>query len=68
MANGSKMISKYKCMGLTWVMQGHTFHFNVRLLDLEEYNMVLGTDWMKANGPIFFYFNNVKISFTKEGK
>lgn len=49
-------------------MKGHSFVLKVRLLDLGEYNMVLGVDWMKSYSPVSFDYNNCMVSVKKDGK
>lgn len=66
-ASGHKMISKAKCVGFTWAMQGCTFSFNIRLLDLGGYCMVLGVDWMKPYSPLTFDCENLKFHSIRKG-
>lgn len=70
------MTSKFKCVGFSWSMQGHAFFFNMRLLDLFNmrllnlggYDMVLGMNWMRAHNSIKFDYENVNVSFKKDRK
>lgn len=31
-------------------------------------NLVLGVEWLKKHSPVLFYFNQLSLAFTKEGK
>ncbi|XP_052173263.1 uncharacterized protein LOC127788712 [Diospyros lotus] len=67
-ANGSKMISKYRCRDFTWRMQGHEFTTELRILHLGGCHIVSGVDWMKTVSPLIFDFNTLEVAFEKEGK
>ena len=49
-------------------MQGHFFVHDLRVLQMGGSDMVLGVDWMKKYSPLIFDFNEMTLSFTKEGK
>ncbi|XP_026447251.1 uncharacterized protein LOC113347788 [Papaver somniferum] len=67
-ANGNKMVSDAKCPSFHWLMQGHQFQFDVRLLTLGGCDMVLGVDWMKGMSPTVFDFNKLTIELSWEGQ
>ena len=67
-ANGHKMISRYKCQGFTWRMQGHEFSVELRILQLGGCEVVLGVDWMKTVNPLIFDFNTLEVTFDKGGR
>ncbi|XP_052198354.1 uncharacterized protein LOC127805643 [Diospyros lotus] len=64
-ANGNKMISRYKCQNFQWKMQGQEF---CRILKLGGCDRVLGVDWMKMVSPLVFDFNKLEVTFEMEGK
>ena len=43
-ANGSKMVSHYKCNKFQWKMGGHDFAVDLRILRLGGCHIVLGMD------------------------
>lgn len=47
-ANGHKMISRYKCPKFTWRMQGHEFSGRAKDSAARGCQVVLGVDWMKT--------------------
>lgn len=63
-ANGHKVLSKLRCPGFTWTIQGQTFQTDLRVIRIEGSNMVLGIDWLKSYGLVTFdfYSNSVAIS------
>lgn len=67
-ATGHKMISRYKCQGFTWRMQGYEFFAELRILQLGGCQVVLGVDWMKTVNPLIFDFNTLEVTFDKGGR
>jgi len=51
LANGKKMYSDAKGMGVQWEIGENSFRFDFRIMELGPYDMVLGTDWMRSIGP-----------------
>lgn len=49
-------------------MQNTRFNFTLRILDLGDYDMILGVDWMQKHGPITFDFADHRLLICKEGK
>ncbi|GAB2257306.1 hypothetical protein Droror1_Dr00023365 [Drosera rotundifolia] len=67
-ADGAKVESKAICPSFRWNMHGITFTAPIRLLTLGSCDMVLGTDWLRTCGPVTFDFEDLKISFVRNGK
>ncbi|KAL4348542.1 hypothetical protein GQ457_17G027610 [Hibiscus cannabinus] len=67
-ANGEKLYSKAKSRQLMWKMHGHTFEHDFRVLSMGGSDMVLGVDWMRRYSPISMDFNNMTLSFQKDGE
>lgn len=49
-------------------MQEEKFEVDLKLLQLEGCDVVLGVDWMKGVSPISFDFNRMEVSFEKGGR
>ena len=60
-----KLVVALKCMGCCWDMQGLKFSFNVEVLDLSEYNLILGVDWMKVFYPVTFAYKHNRLLIWK---
>jgi hypothetical protein len=43
-ANGQTILSSHSVKAFSWWIQGHTFHMDVRVLDLAAYDLILGMD------------------------
>ena len=67
-ANGDKLYSTAKCRNLEWMMQGHLFSHDLRVLPIGGSDIVLGVDWMKVYSPLIFDFNEMSVSFQKDGQ
>ena len=67
-ANGDKLFSTAKCRNLEWMMQCHLFSHDLQVLPIGGSDMVLGVDWMKVYSPSIFDFNEMSVSFQKEGQ
>nr|CAD1832908.1 unnamed protein product [Ananas comosus var. bracteatus] len=64
-ANGQKVLSKLKCMGYVWEMQGEKYSADLRIIRLEGSSMILGIDWLKAHGPVTFDYVSNTVTITK---
>lgn len=51
-ASGAHIASGGVCKQLTVRIQGFTFRIDFYVLDLNNYDAVLGTNWFKSLGPI----------------
>lgn len=67
-ADGRKIICSYKCEKFVWKMQTHQFTFDVRVLELGGFDMILGVDWLRSHNPVLFDFMESEIFFEKDRK
>ena len=67
-ANGSKVLSKFACLGFCWEMQGEDYQADLRLLKLGGCHIILGVDWMREGSPISFDFNKLEVTLEKDGR
>ena len=49
-------------------MQGHEFSVDVYLLPLDNYDLILGAQWLATLGDIIWNFNKLEMSFTMQGQ
>lgn len=49
-------------------MQTHQFTFDVRVLELGGFDMILGVDWPRSHNPVLFDFMGSEIFSEKDGK
>lgn len=60
-ADGRKVLSTNMSLGFSWKIQNHSFTFDVRLLPLRSFVMILRVDWVKMHNPVFD-FENTTVS------
>ncbi|KAJ1689340.1 hypothetical protein LUZ63_013495 [Rhynchospora breviuscula] len=51
-ANGSAMTTSIKCPHLQFSLQNHQLSGEVRLLNIQGYDLILGMDWLALHGPM----------------
>ena len=54
-ASGGTMICNSVVPQLSWLVQGHTFLSDARVLNLQCYDMVLGEDWLETCSPMWIH-------------
>lgn len=67
-ANGQNVLSKLKCPGFFWRMQGEGYTLDLRVIRLEGSSMILGIDWLRVHGPVIFDYEHHTVTITEEGK
>lgn len=67
MANGDKLVTYTKCEGLTYSLQGYPFTDNLRVLNIQGYDMILSIDWLTQYRPMQVDWLEKWISFEKKG-
>ncbi|XP_073365102.1 uncharacterized protein [Aegilops tauschii subsp. strangulata] len=67
-ANGQRLLCNKMVKQLAWQVPGHTFHTDLRVLQLSAYDAVLGMDWLSAHNPMNCHWKLKRISFKTEGK
>ena len=67
-ANGEELKCTEMCRGFSWVMQGQRFKADVLALQLENYDLVLGVQWLVELGDIVWNFKELQMKFKRDGK
>ena len=67
-ANGGKMSCESVCRGLKWKIQGVSFEADVFIMDLNNYDMVLGIQWLSMLGDILCNYKHLWMSFDWQGQ
>jgi len=62
-ADGSPIQSATLVPQLTWLMQGHTFSYDVRILPLKCYDLILGVDWLEDHSPTWIHWKKKIMKF-----
>jgi hypothetical protein len=66
-ANGQFIVCDSIVTNLPWTSQGHTIHTDLRVLNLDAYDGVLGMDWLDAHSPMTCQWKEKAISFDHQG-
>jgi hypothetical protein len=67
-ANGDILIFDEYVPHMDWWIQGHSFSTNMRVLDLQAYDAIIGYDWLKVHSPITHDWGNKSMFFYYKGK
>jgi hypothetical protein len=51
-ANGSVIHAKSELLQAEWFLQGYSFQFNLRVLKLQSFDMIIGMDWLERFSPM----------------
>ena len=66
-ANGGTLQSDSWIPGCEWNTQGHTFHTDLRVLELGCYDVILGMDWLSEHSPMDIHWGQKRMSFLHQG-
>lgn len=67
-ADGRKVACNSICEGFSWKIQQHEFSFDLKVLELGTFHMILGVDWMKGFNSVMFDFESSRVIFSKDGR
>ena len=67
-ANGGTMACDQLCKNLQWKMQGIQFQADVFVMALQNYDMVLGIQWLKLLGDILANYEDKWMTFWWHGR
>lgn len=66
--NGTCVTSKAICPKASWEVGQHKFCFDLKVMDLSGWDIILGVDWMTYFNPITFDFHQLTISLHSQGE
>jgi hypothetical protein len=58
-ANGGQMTYTHVCKNFLWKIQGVKFFTDVFVVELNNYDMVLGVQWLATLGKILSNYNDL---------
>ena len=67
-ASGDKLVSKGKCVGVRLRLKAFTVITDFYIIPLDGYDIVLGTQWLKTLGEIWWDFSKLIMRFTINNK
>ena len=66
--NGACVTSKAMCPKVVWEINQHKFCYDLKVMDLSGWDIILGVDWMTQFSPITFDFHKLTISLQNQGE
>jgi hypothetical protein len=67
MANGTTLITDKCVPGLQWWSNGYTMTADMKVLDLEAYDAILGYAWLSTHSPMTCHWEDRVIEFEERG-
>ncbi|XP_071901188.1 uncharacterized protein [Coffea arabica] len=67
MGNETTVTSNAICPNMHWKINQHSFRFDLKVMELEGWDIILGVNWMTHFSPIIFDFQQLRISQHSEG-
>ncbi|XP_027081018.1 uncharacterized protein [Coffea arabica] len=67
MGNETCVTNNAICNSVHWRINQHNFRYNLKVMELGGWDIILGVDWMTHFSPITFDFQQLKISLHYEG-
>nr|XP_043620521.1 uncharacterized protein LOC122592345 [Erigeron canadensis] len=63
MANGNRMDCVKMCKGFQWIMQGNWYTADMLVIELNNYDIVLGVQWLETLNDIIWNFKHLTMKF-----
>ncbi|KAK1395189.1 hypothetical protein POM88_014245 [Heracleum sosnowskyi] len=67
LANGSTVSSSLVIPKLTWEVQNYKFCCDARVLNIGNWDMIVGVDWLEQYSPIMFDFKKLHLRLNATG-
>nr|XP_027122265.1 uncharacterized protein LOC113739231 [Coffea arabica] len=68
MGNGTYVTSNAICPSVMWEVNQYKFRFDLKVMELGGWDIILGVDWMVHFSPITFDFHQLRISLFNQGQ
>lgn len=68
LANGDTITSSLKCNDLKWKCNGHTFSTQVWLMELKDWDIILGVEWLSQLGNLHCNYAEQSLKFLWDGQ
>lgn len=67
-ASGEKLVTNNICKGVDFIIQGHHFCSDFRILEVQGYDVILGVDWLSSLGDVKLNLRKGLFTVENEGK
>lgn len=67
LADGTDITSGAVCPKVAWLIQDYQFQFDLKVMELGGWDIILGVDWMYQFNPITFDFHTRSIALSSKG-
>ncbi|WOH05166.1 hypothetical protein DCAR_0624580 [Daucus carota subsp. sativus] len=67
LADGRMVVSSEWVPKVKWKIQDYSFCFDMRVLDIGGWDMIVGVDWMEQYSPLLFDFKKLYLKLNAEG-
>jgi hypothetical protein len=67
LASGDTIITDKVVPGLEWWSNGHTVVTEMKVLDMEAYDAILGYDWLSSHSPMTCHWEHKTLEFQDKG-
>lgn len=67
-ANGETLACTFEVSALTWWLQGNTFTYPAKVVELGDYDIILGVDWLEQWGAMTCHWKEKWVEFQYQDK
>lgn len=66
-ANGQLLYCTTAIPSCKFIIEGHHFHHDLKILHLDSYDLILGMDWLEQYSPMSIHWKSKWISLPYQG-
>jgi hypothetical protein len=66
-ANGNILWTQFVCTGISYTIQGHQFSSDIHVLELQGYDIILGSDWIYDYSLVGINLKTREFTLDKDG-
>ncbi|XP_027122021.1 uncharacterized protein [Coffea arabica] len=67
LADGTDITNGATSPSVTWLIQNYQFKFDLKVIELRGWDIILGVDWMCQYSPIMFDFHTLSVALSDRG-
>ncbi|XP_017233152.1 uncharacterized protein LOC108207202 [Daucus carota subsp. sativus] len=66
LADGRTVVSSFYVPKVKWTIQQYEFEFDLRIIDISGWDMIIGVDWLEQFSPIMFDFKKLYLKLNAD--